>query len=215
MSRTTKLTLLSAAAAFAITGVALAAPKADLNQDGQITRAEFQAEANAKFTAADTNFDSLLTKDEMKALREKKRDERKSKRFAEVDTNGDGALTRAEMNAAKDARKTEMKARRLEKLDTNGDGSVDDAEKAAAKALRKEKRTERKAQKAERKGKRGERKMRGPKRDANGDGVISRAEFDASTEALFIRMDANGDGVLTKGEGPKHRKGRKGKKRGF
>jgi len=34
MLRFTKPLLLSAAAAFAITGVALAAPKADLNQDG-------------------------------------------------------------------------------------------------------------------------------------------------------------------------------------
>ena len=218
MSRFTKLTLLSAAAAFAIAGVALAAPKADLNQDGQITRAEFQAEANAKFTAADTNFDNLLTKDEMKALRAKKRTEREDKRFAAMDANGDGALTRAEMDQAKDARKAEMQARRLEKLDTNGDGTIDEAEKATAKAMRKdkrkEKRADRKEKRSERKAKGETRKMRGPKRDANGDGVISRAEFDASTEALFIRMDANGDGVLTKGEGPKHRKGRKGKKRG-
>jgi len=132
MSRFTK-TILSASAAFAITGVALAAPKADLNQDGQITRAEFQAEANAKFAAADTDFDGQLTKDEMKSLRVKRKAEREDKRFAKMD-------------------------------------------------------------------------------DANGDGVVSRAEYDASTEALFTRMDANGDGVLTKGEG-KRRKGRKGKKR--
>jgi len=85
MSKFTKPLLLSAAAIFTISGVALAAPKADLNQDGQITRAEFQAEANAKFTAADTNFDGQLTKDEMKALRVKRKAEREDKRFAKMD----------------------------------------------------------------------------------------------------------------------------------
>jgi len=207
MSRFTKPFLLSVATAFAITSVALAAPKADLNQDGQITRAEFQAEANAKFTAADTNFDGQLTKEEMKALRVKKRAEREDKRFAKMDANGDGAVTRAEMDALKSEREAKRQARRLEKFDTNRDGQISEAEKASAKSLRKEKRAKYKAKHGERP------KMHRPKRDANGDGIISRAEFDASTEALFTRMDANGDGVLTKGEGPRHRKGRKGKKR--
>ena len=210
MSHFTKPLLLSAAAIFALSGVAFAGPKADVNQDGQITRAEFQAEANAKFTAADTNFDGLLTKDEMKILRSKKQAEREEKRFTKMDVNGDGAITREEMNSIKAEREAKREARRLEKFDVNNDGLIDEAEKASAKALRQSKREERRAA---RKGKRGERKTRGPKRDANGDGVISRAEFDASTEALFARMDANGDGVLTKGEGRKRRKGKK--RRGF
>ena len=93
MSRLTKPLLLSAVAAFAITGVALAGPKADLDQDGQITRAEFQAEANTKFNAADTNFDGQLTKDEMKALRATIKTEREDRRFTKMDANGDGAVT--------------------------------------------------------------------------------------------------------------------------
>lgn len=212
MSRFTKPLLVSAAALFAITGVAIAGPQADLNQDGQITRAEFQAEADAKFSATDTDFNGLLTQDEMKAFRAQQKAEREEKRFAKMDSNGDGSISRSEMTGVKADRKAKMEARRLEKLDTNGDGSIDDTEKAAAKALkatkREEKRAEHKARRLEGKN------SRGSKRDSNGDGVISRAEYDASTDALFIRMDANGDGVLTKGEGPKHRKGRKGKKRG-
>ena len=51
----------------------------------------------------------------------------------------------------------------------------------------------------------GERKRRfgkkRPRLDADGDGLISRAEYDAMGAKLFDRMDANDDGVLTKGEG--------------
>jgi hypothetical protein len=54
--------------------------------------------------------------------------------------------------------------------------------------------------------------MRGPNPDANGDGVITRAEYEASTLAMFERLDKNADGVLTKGEGRKG--GKRGGKRG-
>ena len=33
--------------------------------------------------------------------------------------------------------------------------------------------------------------------DANGDGLVSREEFDAATEVFFTRIDTNGDGVVT------------------
>ena len=69
MSNLKKSTLLVAASILTISGIALASPKADTNNDGQITRAEFQAAADAKFAKADTNFDGNLTKDEMRALR--------------------------------------------------------------------------------------------------------------------------------------------------
>ena len=110
-----------------------------------------------------------------------------------------------------------MKERRLQHLDTNQDGIVDDSEREAMKAKRQAKREARKAygsssEAGERKGKSGKRGTRGSKRDANGDGLISRAEYDAASNELFIRMDANGDGVLTKGEGKK-RRGRKGKRK--
>ena len=156
-------------------GIAIASPNADINNDGQITQAEFLAEANERFNATDTNFDGLLTKEEIKAARQTKKAERKAK------------------------------------FDTDGDGEINEAEKAAAKALRKEKRAEYKAKKKERKGEKG--KKRGLRGDTNDDGVISRAEFDTATIALFERLDANADGVLTEGEGKK-RRGKKGGKKG-
>ena len=50
MSNLKKSTLLVAASIFAISGIALASPKADTNNDGKITRAEFQAAADAKLS---------------------------------------------------------------------------------------------------------------------------------------------------------------------
>ena len=89
MSNLKKSTLLVAASILAISGIALASPKADTNNDGQITRAEFQAAADAKFAKADTNFDGNLTKDEMRALRDLKRAEHEAKKFERQDINGD------------------------------------------------------------------------------------------------------------------------------
>jgi len=101
MSKFMKPLLLTAAASFALTGIALAGPKADVNQDGQITKTEFLDAANAKFIRADADFDGNLTKDEMKALREARGVERAEKRFEKQDLNGDGALTRNMMRPMK------------------------------------------------------------------------------------------------------------------
>ena len=61
MSYLKKSSLILTASILALSGVALASPKADTNGDGQITQAEFIAAADAKFTRADTNFDGNLT----------------------------------------------------------------------------------------------------------------------------------------------------------
>lgn len=194
-----KPTLLSMAILTVISGTALAAPKADVNKDGQITQAEFMAAAADKFDATDTNFDGVLTKDEMKARRESRRAERRERKFDRMDTDGNGVISKAEMAAAEDMRTTKRQARRLARLDTNGDSVISDTEKAAAKAKR-----------AERRGKGRMDRLKRVKRDADGDGLITRAEFDAATEAMFLRLDSNGDGVLTKGEGRKGKRKRRG-----
>lgn len=38
------------------------------------------------------------------------------------------------------------------------------------------------------------------KADTNGDGAISKAEFNAAKDAKFAKKDANGDGKITKDE---------------
>jgi len=189
-----------------------AGPKADLNQDGQVTKAEFTQSAESRFYAADADNDGFLTKDERKGHKETMREDFKNQRFAKLDTNGDGLLSKDEMDARGDSRKARKEARRnarLEKFDTNLDGELSEAERTVMKAERDEKRSEMKAQRKDKKAKRAKR----PKIDANGDGLISFDEHMSVSEQLFTRMDANADGVLTKGEGKK-RRGKRGQKRG-
>ena len=213
MSRTLLKTILLAS------GVALliaAGPKADLNQDGEVSKAEFTQAAESRFYATDANNDGFLSEDERKAHRDAERQNHKDQRFSKLDTNGDGLLSRDEVDAGgekrkahREKRKANMESRRqdmMEKYDTNLDGSLSDAERTVMKAERGEKRDKRK-------GKRDEKRAERPKMDANDDGLVSLEEYMSVSEQLFTRMDANADGVLTKGEGRK-RKGKRGKKRG-
>jgi len=117
---------------------------------------------------------------------------------------------KARAGERKDDRRDEM----MERFDTNADGEISDAERAVARELAKAKRGEKKAQRKAEKAELKERRAERPRLDADRDGFVSRAEYDAMAEALFIRMDANGDGVLTKGEGQKPRGPKKGPKKG-
>lgn len=194
----------------AATALIAAAPAADLDGNGEVTRAEFKAAGDARFAAADANFDGQLTPDEMRTLRENDRTEQARKRFLSMDANGDGAVTEAEMQAAREQmkeRRGDRKDKRhemaLERFDSDEDGSLSEAERAEAREAMKAVRDQRKAKA---KGQPKKRRAERPRLDANGDGLVSRAEYDAMGEALFSRMDANNDGVLTKGEGRKARK---------
>lgn len=196
-----KMTLIGSAALIFGAGVAMASPKADLNNDKKIDHVEFMIHAGERFTQTDTNNDGRLSKEEIKAHRQHRKEQRKAARFDKIDTNNDGMISKAETTAHSEMRKQSREARKLEFMDINGDGVVSDAEKS-------EMRAKREAMRAERQSKRGDHPAR-IKPDADGDGFITRAEHDASTEAMFTRFDVNGDGVLTKGEG-KRRKGKRG-----
>ena len=209
MSRTLIKTLLLASGAAVLIA---AGPKADLNQDGQVSKAEFTQAAESRFYATDTNNDGFLSEEERKAQKEADLQNHQDQRFSKLDTNGDGLLSRDEMSAGNEKRKSHMEQRRaqmetrrkafMERYDTNLDGSLSDAERTVMKAEIGEKRG---GLKGKRRGKRAER----PQMDTNGDGLVSLDEYMAISEQLFTRMDANADGVLTKGEGQK-RKGKRG-----
>lgn len=181
-----------------------------------VAKAEMLARADARFDRMDTNKDGQLDANERKAGAEAARTamaERKGgemadfvpgrrggmggeKMLARIDTNGDGLISKAENRAAVEAR--------FARMDANGDGTIGADERG--KGMGKWKRG------GGRRG--GGTESRhgamhgGVKAVANGDGVITRAEFDAQSAARFAAMDANKDGKIEKSELPQ--RGRRG-----
>lgn len=205
--------MLAAGVAIAMQSEAPAAPKKP------VTKAEMLARADARFDRMDTNKDGQLDANERKAGNEAARAataERKGGEMVDfmpgagrrggmvgegmlqrIDTNGDGMVSKAENRAAAEAR--------FARMDANGDGTIGADERGKGKWKRGG-------------GRRGgdamaegaSRPMHGGKRhgmtaDANGDGVITRAEFDASNAARFAAMDTNKDGRIDQTEMPKPR----------
>lgn len=178
-----------------------------------VTKAEMLTRADARFDRMDTNKDGQLDANERKAGAEAARTamaERKGGEMADfmpgggrggrmgermlgrIDTNGDGLISKAENRAATEAR--------FARMDANGDGTI--AADERGKGMGKWKRGGRRVGMPE-----GHGPMHGGmKADANGDGVITRAEFDAQSAARFAAMDANKDGKIEQSEMPKPRR---------
>lgn len=78
--------------------------RGDADSDGRISQAEFVEGRLARLTAADSNGDGSVTREEMQAVMQVRRAERADKRFAKLDADGNGAITRAEFDAARSER---------------------------------------------------------------------------------------------------------------
>lgn len=185
------------------TSLSHASPDADTDKNGEISRAEFIAAADAKFTKSDVNGDGIVTKTEREDSRASRKAETRRKIFDKIDTNADGFISVEEFENASEKRAE----RRKKRWDVNGDGNVDRLDR---KEQLEKRRDARKQMKEHRKNMRdrGEPRVR---MDANEDGVVTREEHDAATNAMFDRLDVNGDGVLTEGEG--RRRGKRGMRR--
>ena len=136
----TKIILLSGVAIFGFSGLALAGPKADLNQDGQVTQSEFMAHAEAKFQSTDFNQDGYLSEDERQQARDQRKSEKQAERFVRADANGDGVISEDEhaaLKGRKGPRGAEAGGKRSKKgprggkraeakveVDLNGDGLI-------------------------------------------------------------------------------------------
>jgi Ca2+-binding EF-hand superfamily protein len=131
--------------------------------------------------------------------------------FDRLDANHDGKLDQADREARQKIR--------FDRIDTNHDGAVSYAEFTAARAKVAEGRTEGLAERGDRAGRhdghRGEHRLAFSRfghgfaghrggfaqlADADKDGAITKAEFQASALQRFDRLDANRDGTVTRDE---------------
>jgi len=93
----------------------------DANNDGVVTKKEFDAFHNKMFKEMDANGDGKITREEMEAMHKKmagQTQERFKQRFDEADANHDGALSKEE------AQKMPMVAQHFDEIDANHDGKV-------------------------------------------------------------------------------------------
>jgi Ca2+-binding EF-hand superfamily protein len=160
--------------------------QADSNGDGAIDRAEFDAQRANHFKSTDSDGDGFVTEAELKAFFEAKRaqmeahrGDKAAKMMERLDANKDGKITEAEW--PKEGRMS------FKNADADSDGAV------TAEELTKM------------------RKMHGGKDhmarvDADKDGKISTAEWNAQADKMFARLDDNKDGKIDKDEMPRHHK---------
>ena len=122
-----------------------------------------------------------------------KKEKRIHRLIKRADLNGDGRLSQAEMSRAI--------AVTFAKVDTNGDGRLSASEISGAKAVLK---AERKRAKAAGEGrvhfakfpaKRISRHF--DRIDANGDGMLSKAELETVAARMFKKRDRNNDGYIS------------------
>jgi Ca2+-binding EF-hand superfamily protein len=183
---------------------------ADTDGNGEVSRAEAEAAAIARFARMDRNGDGRFDEAD-RAARKDAAEDRRERLFTRLDSDKDGVVTRAEADAAAAAaggdaggRRGTMLARLFERADTNRDGRLTEAEFAAAPA-----------------GRRGMgRRMGGGgggmgegvsagmggsgammrQADTNGDGVLTREESVAGALRLFDRIDRDGNGSISAAE---------------
>lgn len=162
--------------------------EADRNNDGVLTRQEFDTGRAAHFSQLDANNDGQLSRDEMRQMRGERgehggrggRGHRggDGHQLARADANNDGAISRDEFLARPIAM--------FERLDADNNGVI-----SADEQPQRRERGERQAG--------GERRER-PNFDANSDRQISRDEFASMGAQMFERLDANSDGRVTRAE---------------
>ena len=234
------------------------AEKHDTDRDGAVTREELAATAAGdRFARLDENADGRVTEDEFRAaiagrvlghLAMRADEDRNgeltqgewSAFLAELDEDGDGSLEMRHRRRGPAGTEDEGEAKRAFPGDTDGDGAFETAEAQALFTRFDENRDgvlteEELPARTERHGRfghgmhgRGGHAEHLMRLDSDGDGSVSRAEWDAHVakrqgereereerrSELFDRLDANGDGELSREEleagrprGPRGRRG--------
>ncbi|UYV36261.1 EF-hand domain-containing protein [Rhodobacteraceae bacterium D3-12] len=111
----------------------------DANGDGNLTQAEMEAHAKAKFDAADTDGNGKLSAEELLEAGKKRKEERRAKRaekmLKRLDTNNDGEVSFDEMPGQQT-----QADRMFSRIDADGDGNITEAEMQDAAKKFKERR---------------------------------------------------------------------------
>jgi len=141
-----------------------------------VAAALFPAIAFAQAAPKEKEKVTIKTEGTAKAITNVVAEPTKPTRFDEIDTNHDGFVSREEFTAAE--------KKRFAEFDTNHDGKIDAKEVASSPPL-----MERNLRTAERMTKQW---------DANGDGVVTREEFDQNAQARFDKQDKDKTGKLAK-----------------
>ena len=169
--------------------------RADADKDGKVTRAEFDAARAARFAGIDANKDGALEVSELRAWRRTWPSRLRDARFKALDADSDGKIGADEFVA--------QRKEAFARIDANKDGRVDKAEfDAAFEKMRERALMHYGAHRGKRHHRWHKRHGHGMKRrpDLNGDGKVTRAEFDAVSQMIFLRLDADADGAVTRKE---------------
>lgn len=174
-----------------------ARPGPDTDGNGAVTRAEARAAASSRWTRLDANRDGVVDQADRSA--------RQAQRFAALDRDGNGQVTFPELDAAREARRGERFAR----LDSDRSGGLSAAEFAARRGNR-QRGDGLRAGGDDGQHMAGRRHGRpgpgmsgrglGKAADTDGNGAISRAEFDTAVELRFATADADKDGSVSREE---------------
>lgn len=182
-----KTTLAMAASVVAMTATAVFAQAASTGPGVAMTRAQATAMANEMWTKMDVNKDGVINQADREA--------RRTQKFDQMDTNKDGALSRDEFNAAHPAQGPNAGAMHHGERGMTGDRTAGHMDHHMD-------------------GKMGDGKMGGKMggrmggmgmmmlhmADANKDGSVTRAEFDAAVKQHLDQVDTNKDGTISPAE---------------
>ncbi|MTI42751.1 Ca2+-binding EF-hand superfamily protein [Roseibium hamelinense] len=163
----------------------------DLNGDGSFTQEDVDTVNAEAFAKADTTGSGSLTLDEFKAHFMDRSADRQVRGFQRLDRNGDGVVTQEDF--------IEITDRMFNRFDRNGDGELTRVDRHGQKAGENGKGGGRDAARGKGRhhhahGPRGQMRAVFNYMDADGNGTVTRAEFEQARDALYALADPDGAG---------------------